>query len=43
MLYKPNIDDVLKRFDAFWQKQLHDRPPLHVRYPVPGQSDEDWP
>jgi hypothetical protein len=43
MLYKPNIDEVVRRYDAFWQRQLYDRPPLRVRYPLPGQTDEDWP
>jgi hypothetical protein len=43
MKYKPNIEDVLKRYKAFWQKEVYDRPPIRVRYPVPGQSDEDWP
>ena len=43
MEYKPNIDEVLKRYEAFWQKEVYDRPPIRVRYPVSGQSDEDWP
>ena len=43
MEYKPNIETVLKRYKAFWQKDVYDRPPIRIRYPIPGQSDEDWP
>ena len=43
MEYKPNIKDVLERYKAFWQKELYDRPPIRIRYPIAGQSDEDWP
>ena len=43
MKYKPNIAEVLTRYQAFWQKSVHDRPPIRIRYPIPGQSDEDWP
>ena len=43
MKYKPNIETVLKRYRAFWQKEVYDRPPIRIRYPIPGQSDEDWP
>lgn len=43
MQYKPNIEEVLKRYQAFWQKSVYDRPPIRIRYPIPGQSDEDWP
>ena len=33
MEYKPNIDAVLKRYEAFWQKEVYDRPP--IRGPPP--------
>jgi len=42
MEYKPDLDNVIKRYQAFWQKDLHDHPPIRVRYPIPGQSDEEW-
>lgn len=42
MEYKPDIQTVIKRLRAFWQKDLLDRPPLRIRYPIPGQSDEEW-
>ncbi len=43
MEYKTNIETVLKRYKAFWQKDVYDRPPIRIRYPIPGQSDADWP
>ena len=42
MEYKPNIAVALKRLDAFWQGDLCDRPPIRVRFPIPGQSDLEW-
>ncbi|UCD81635.1 MAG: hypothetical protein JSW26_09500 [Desulfobacterales bacterium] len=42
MQYKPDIKTIIKRFEAFWQKDLYDRPPIRIRYPIPGQSDEEW-
>ena len=42
MQYKPDLDNVIKRYQAFWQKDVSDRPPIRVRYPIPGQSDEEW-
>ena len=27
MEYKPDLDNVIKRHQAFWQKDLHDHPP----------------
>ena len=42
MEYKPNIAKVIKRYRAFWNNEIYDRPPIRVRYPIPGQSDEEW-
>jgi hypothetical protein len=43
MLYKPTIELTIKRLQAFWNKEYFDRPPIRIRYPVPGMSDEQWP
>jgi len=42
MEYKPDLDNVIKRYQAFWKMEIYDRPPIRVRYPIPGQSDEAW-
>jgi len=42
MEYKPDIKIVIERYKSFWQKDLLDRPPIRIRYPIPGQSDEEW-
>ena len=41
--YKPTIETTMQRLAAFWSKELVDRPPIRIRYPVPGMSDEQWP
>ena len=28
--FKPNLDEVLKRYSAFWSKDLLDHPPIRV-------------
>jgi len=43
MEYKPKIDLSLKRIAAFWEKDILDRPPLRIRYPINGTVDHDWP
>jgi hypothetical protein len=43
MEYKPNIKTVLKRYNAFWQKEVYNCPPIRIRYPISGQNDEDRP
>jgi hypothetical protein len=40
--YKPDLDNILKRYQAFWNMDIYDRPPIRVRYPIAGQSDEAW-
>lgn len=42
MKYKPNIETALKRYKAFWQKDMYDRPPIRIRFPVPGEGEEEW-
>jgi hypothetical protein len=42
MEYKPDLDRVIKRYQAFWNEEIYDRPPIRVRYPIPGQTDEAW-
>lgn len=42
MKYKPQIETVLKRYKAFWNKSIFDRPPIRVRFPVPGENEEEW-
>ncbi len=42
MEYKPDLKNVIERYKAFWQKDLYDRPPIRIRYPITGQSDEEW-
>ena len=42
MEYKPDIHKVIERYIAFWQRDIYDRPPIRIRYPIPGQSDEEW-
>ena len=42
MEYKPDINNVIERYKAFWQRDLYDRPPIRIRYLIPGQSDEEW-
>ena len=42
MKYKPGIETVIKRYKAFWQKDLFDRPPIRIRFPIPGAGDEEW-
>jgi len=42
MKYKPQIETVLKRYKAFWNKSIYDRPPIRVRFPVSGENEEEW-
>ena len=42
MEYKPDIQNVIRRYKAFWEKSIYDRAPIRIRYPVPGQSDQEW-
>lgn len=42
MKYKPTIETVLKRYKAFWQKDMYDRPPIRIRFPVAGEGEEEW-
>ncbi|HZK53756.1 MAG TPA: hypothetical protein VFC84_06150 [Desulfosporosinus sp.] len=42
MKYKPQIETVLKRYKAFWQKDIYGRPPIRIRFPVPGEGEEEW-
>ncbi len=41
--YKPSINATLQRLAAFWSKDMVDRPPIRIRYPAPGMTDEQWP
>ncbi|MBQ4227908.1 MAG: hypothetical protein II697_06855 [Clostridia bacterium] len=34
--FKPDYDRVLQRFEAFWQRQIVDRPPVSIALPKPG-------
>lgn len=40
--YKPGLDDVLKRYSAFWSKDLLDHPPIRIRYPLECETGEKW-
>jgi len=40
--YKPDLNKVIRRYQAFWKMELYDRPPIRVRYPIPGQTDDIW-
>lgn len=42
MNYKPEIQVVLKRLKAFWKKDIYDRPPIQIRFPIEGESSEIW-
>lgn len=42
MEYKPGIETVLERYRAFWRKDVYDRPPIRIRFPVPGEGGEEW-
>lgn len=42
MEYKPGLDTILKRYQAFWNMDIYDRPPIRIRYPIAGQNDEAW-
>jgi hypothetical protein len=42
MEYKPQIEKVLKRYNAFWKKDVYDRPPIRIRFPVKGESEDEW-
>ena len=36
-LYKPDYDMTLKRFEAFWDREIVDRPPVTIAMPKPGK------
>lgn len=40
--FKPNLDEVLKRYSAFWSKDLLDHPPIRIRYPLDCETGEKW-
>jgi hypothetical protein len=40
--YKPNAKESIARLRAFWQKDLVDHPPVRIRFPMEGVSDEQW-
>lgn len=42
MQYKPDIVTVIKRYRALWEKDLYDRPPIRIRFPISGQGDGEW-
>lgn len=42
MQYKPDIAMVIKRYKALWEKDLYDRPPIRIRFPISGQGDDEW-
>ena len=42
MTYKPELAQTIERYKAFWEGGMADRPPIRIRYPIPGQSDEEW-
>ncbi|MBO4884422.1 MAG: hypothetical protein J5602_03825 [Clostridia bacterium] len=35
-LYKPDYDETLRRFEAFWHREIIDRPPVSIALPKPG-------
>ena len=42
MLYKPNIEKILKRYEAFWAVDILDRPPIRVRFTLDSMIDDEW-
>lgn len=38
LLYKPDADDALRRLNAFWHKELLDRPPVLAVCPKAGET-----
>lgn len=40
--FKPNMKESLMRLQAFWNKEMADRPPIRIRYDIPGVNDEAW-
>jgi len=42
MLFKPGMQESLDRLRAFWGKDMLNYPPIRIRYPLDGVSDEEW-
>jgi len=41
--YKPDFDDAVRRWDAFWQGEMIDRPCLHIVVPKDGRDPATMP
>lgn len=41
--WKPDYDTVLKRFEAWWQGEILDRPPVSITYRKPDNECRPWP
>ena len=39
LLYKPDYDKTLARFEAFWEREIVDRPPVTLALPKEGRFD----
>ena len=37
-LYKPDYDKTLRRFEAFWEREIIDRPPVSIALPKEGEG-----
>ena len=42
MEYKPNIDTILERLCAFWNRDLIDHPPIRISFPIASETGEIW-
>lgn len=40
--FKPDLEHVLKRYEAFWSRGLLDHPPIRIRYPIASETGENW-
>lgn len=43
MQFKPDIEKVLTRYEAWWQCQVLDRPLVSIRFPKPPERQVPWP
>ncbi len=42
MEYKPEIEQILKRYKAFWNMDIADRAPMRVRFVADSMNDSGW-
>lgn len=41
--YKPDFEEVLKRYEAWWEAQILDRPLVSISFPKPPEEQIPWP